>query len=214
MTRRRRIAGFSAGVAVMFALLWAGSSTAWGEGASPSDLALQAAGGLVGGAVGGLLGTLAALPTALELMQQLPPCLEEVTRVLRDREPLEEPKAFVFTIGFCALRLVIPVASGMGLSFAGGALGTVTGIALVAQAQGRSGNWLAASAGVLAGYAFTTYAMNRSTLAALRELEERLRRGEVPEPEEGLGCDVRCVLQSIGMALLPVGLGVLAFNFL
>ena len=183
--------------------------------ASLSEMALQAAGGLVGSAVGTALGAVGSLPLVLEFSQSLPPCFEEVGRILHEGEPVDEPERAI-TLGMCLVQAILNVSFSSGLVIAGGALGTVTGIALVAQNQGRSGNLLAASVGVLAGNALSFYWGYQLLLAESPKIEEEFRRELGERPREGLSFsfDPKALLESLAWSLIPVVLGVLAYNFL
>jgi hypothetical protein len=201
-------------------LLWEASPTAWGqeqEEVSLSDVALQAAGGLVGSAIGTTVGAVSSVPLVLQLTQSLPPCLEKVGRFLREGEPVDEDEPQqAAALGLCLAQAMVPVSLGSGLVIAGGSLGTVVGIALVAQAQGRSGNLLAASLGVLVGNALSFYGGYRLMLAEFPKIEEEVRRGMGEHPREGISFsfDPKAMVESLAWSLLPVVLGVLAFNFL
>lgn len=205
-----------AALAVFLLGLGMAAPPAYGRtGASLSEMALQAAGGLVGSAVGTLARAAASVPLALDFAKNPPPCLAEVRRVLREGEPVDEPERAA-ALGLCLAQVMVPLSFGSGLVIAGGALGAVAGIAFVAQAQGRSGNLLAASVGVLAGNALGFYWGYRLMRAEFPKIEEEVRRELREPPKEGfsVGFDPETLLESIAWALIPVVLGVLAYNFL
>lgn len=193
-------------IATLLALLATSIVPVSARPASLADMGLQAVGAAAGQWAGSLIGMVISLPSALSVISS---CEDVPTP-----ESASGSQEVFQALFSCAIKATVPLmtlGSNLGM---GAGLGTLAGLVITAQLQGRDGSVLGAIAGVFVGQALMTYVITDQ----ISPMTERLAASIDSEEESPPDLDERelAAVQWLTAfaTVVPVILGVLGYNLL